>query len=350
MKKDIYIIKNSVNDKVYIGQSKDPPKRWLHHIYDARYESKCGEFKQEIHRAMIEYGIDRFHYEILESQVDNPDEREAYWIRQYQSTIPNGYNLSSGMNGYGETIDNSLAIFKDIDILKQCITEISSSNKTFENIARKFGCCSEVIHAINTGERYKLDGLNYPLRNTRYSVDLVKQIKYSLKYEEDLTLRDIAKRYNVDCSQVSCINTGKIYFVNTDNYPLRKKRKRDLSEETANKIIDDIILSQISLKDIARKYNISPSAVTTINFGKVHKRNDLNYPLRSNKDPRNKSKNNFLNIEEIREIIQLLKSDLSIRKIAEKYDVSPTTINNINNGAQKKYRLPGYKYPIRKLK
>lgn len=350
MNKDIYIIKNSVNNKVYIGQSKDPPRRWLHHIYDARYEEKQGKFNQEIHRAMIEIGIDKFHYEILEHLVPNPDEREAYWIKKYKSTMPNGYNLSPGSNGYGDTIDNSMAIFRDHDTLLQCITEISSSNKTFENIARKFGCCIEVIHAINNGERYKINELSYPLRNTRYTTDLVKQIKYSLKYEEDLTLRDIADKYNIDYSQVSCINTGKIYFVNTDNYPLRKKRKQDLSMETADKIINDIASSQLSFKEIAKKYNVSAGTITAINIGRQHNRDGLEYPIRSNKDPRNKSKNNFLDIEEVREILELLKTNISVRNIAEIYNVSASTIRNINNGTNKKYRLQNYTYPIRKLK
>lgn len=43
MKKDIYIIKNSVNNKVYIGQSKNSAERWLSHVYNAIYEKKSNK-------------------------------------------------------------------------------------------------------------------------------------------------------------------------------------------------------------------------------------------------------------------------------------------------------------------
>lgn len=351
MKKDIYIIKNSVNDKVYIGQAKNALERWMSHVYNARYESKAGKERQQqiIHRAMMKYGIDKFHYEILDHQVENYDEREIYWIRYFNSVAPNGYNMAPGGNGTGCGIEHASAIFKDKSVLLKCISEISSSKKTFVNIARKYGCSPEVIHAINTGERYRLDGLSYPLRDTkcRYSDELVKQIRYSLKYEEDLTLKDIAKKYHVDPSQVSEINTGKRYFVISDDYPLRKKRKTDTPENIVDAVITDIIKSNLSLSEIATKHNLSRSIVTGINRGIYHKRRGLNYPIRCDKDPRNKSLKKFLDIDGVSEICELLRGEQSVQKIAEKYSVSSATIRNINNGACKKYRIDEYKYPIR---
>lgn len=353
MKKDIYIIKNSVNDKVYIGQAKNTLERWMSHIYNARYENKAGKEKpqQAIHRAMMKYGIDKFHYEILDYQVENYDEREIYWIKHFNSIAPNGYNMAPGGNGTGCGSEHASAIFKDKAVLLKCISEISSSKKTFVNIARKYGCSPEVIHAVNTGERYRLDGMSYPLRDTkrRYSDEMVKQIRYSLKYEVDLTLKDIAKKYHVDASQVSEINTGKIYFVMSDTYPLRKKRKTDIPENIVDAVIIDIIKSDLSLSEIAAKHNLSRTIITGINRGTYHKRPGLNYPIRSDKDQRNKSLKKFLDIEEVRNICELLRGELSIQKIAEQYSVSPATIRNINNGACKKYRIDEYKYPIRKF-
>lgn len=45
-------------------------------------------------------GIDNFKFEIIE-QVDNLllNEREKYWIKQYNSLAPNGYNLTVGGQG-----------------------------------------------------------------------------------------------------------------------------------------------------------------------------------------------------------------------------------------------------------
>ncbi len=350
MKKDIYIIKNSVNSKVYIGQAKNAAERWLSHIYNAKYEAKTNKEVQIIHRAIMKYGVDKFHYEILEYQIENYDEREIYWINYYNSRTPNGYNVSVGGKGIGYGIDHPVAVFDERSLLK-CISEISSTQKTFTNIAKKFHCSPEVISAINNGDRYRSDKFSYPLRHTdtKYSYETLKQIRYSLKYELDLTIKDIAKKYHVDYSQVSEINNGKIYFVANESYPLRHKRLTDLDEDTIHDIIQDILYSDLCLSDIASKYNVSRTRITGINKGTYYQHKNLHYPLRKENDKKNKSLKKFLDITIIQEIHHLLQGNESIASIADKYGVSGTTIRNINNGSCKKYIIKGYIYPIRKL-
>lgn len=350
MKKDIYIIKNSVNNKVYIGQSKDAAKRWLHHIYDAKYENKYDNIKQPIHLAMKEIGYEKFHYEILESQVDNPDEREKYWIKYYDSIIPNGYNKAIGGKGVGAGTDSIVAIFKTKEELDKCIEEISSSNKSFENIGKKFGCAQEVISAINLGKRYRIDGMTYPLRNTRYSNELLKQICYSLKYELELTYKDICKKYNIDYSQLSLINQGKIHFIASEKYPLRKKRLKDLDQETVKKVIKDIKESELSMQDIAKKNNLTNMQVSNINNGKAYKQEDIIYPIRNENDPRNNCKKKFLDRTIVLKIIEDLKGKESMKKIASKYDISSSMVGYINKGEVKRYKIDGINYPVRPLK
>lgn len=350
MKKDIYIIKNSVNDKVYIGQAKNAAERWMSHIYNAKYEQATSKDKQMIHKAMCKYGFDKFHYEILEHQIENYDDREKYWIHMYDSIAPNGYNVSVGGSGIGYGANHPSSIFKDEDTLMKCISEISSSTKSFENIGRKYGCCQEVISAINSGARYHMDNLVYPLRRTRYQDWLIKQVRYSIKYELDMSFEDIAEKYDIDKSQISLINQGKIYHINSEDYPLRKKRRQDLSDEVVDAIISDITESSLSLGEIAVKYDVSRMRVSGINTGKFYKR-DIIYPIRKDGDPRNKSYKRFLDKDIIVEIHNLLSnSDLSCAKIAEKYGLTTTTIHNINNGKCKTYIMDGVKYPIRNMK
>ena len=349
MKKDIYIIKNSVNNKVYIGQAKNAAERWLSHIYNAVYENKKSIDKQVIHRAMALYGYDKFHYEILESQIENYDKREQYWIKKYNSLVPNGYNVSVGGNGVGYGINAVCSIIKDENTLMNIITEISSSKKTFSNIAKKYCVGEEVISAINNGHRYKIDGFIYPLRNTRYSLDLLKQIRYSLRYETDISLKEIAKKYNIDCSQVSAINQGKIYYVKNEDYPIRKKRRQDLDDDIVNKIIDDIISSELSLSEIAIKYKVSKVRISGINNGRFYIRNNLKYPLRKQNDERN-GRRKFIDREIVLEIHKMLRSGTSVSEISKKYNISKTTINNINSGKEKRYYIEGIKYPIKNKK
>ena len=351
MKKDIYIIKNSVNDKVYIGQATDAAERWRRHLWDAKYEQKHKKRVSLIHKAINKYGYDKFHYEILESQIENYDEREVYWIQYYNSQVPYGYNIAPGGFGTGSGINSTNAIFKSEEDLDKCISEISASTKTFTNIAKKFNCSVEVIVSINAGKRYRRDNLVYPLRqNTyRYRPELVKQIIYSLKYELDLTYRDLAKKYNVDCSQISLINAGKIYYISSENYPLRSKRFKDLSQEVVYEIIDDIQNSTLSMTDIANKYKISKNRLPSINSGRSYQI-DITYPIRDELDPRNHTNKKFIDINEIREIIEELMGDKSIREIAKLHNVSTTTIQNINTGKCKKYIIDGVVYPVKKMR
>ena len=91
----IYIIRNTVNNKVYIGQTKvSIETRWKEHLRHAQY----GE--QVINRAMKKYGVDKFYIETLEiCDVNIIDEREMYYIDLYDSTNKSkGYNVSIGGN------------------------------------------------------------------------------------------------------------------------------------------------------------------------------------------------------------------------------------------------------------
>lgn len=92
----IYIIKNTINNKVYIGQTINKVSyRFKTHIY---YASRGGDYV--IGKAMRKYGISNFYYEIIEQcPVENLNAREIHWIAKYNSTNPKfGYNMSIGGN------------------------------------------------------------------------------------------------------------------------------------------------------------------------------------------------------------------------------------------------------------
>ena len=66
----IYLIRNKVNNKVYIGQSIDIKRRIKEHIRSAQPEKYNKKSERDsntpIHRAMQKYGIDNFEIQILE--------------------------------------------------------------------------------------------------------------------------------------------------------------------------------------------------------------------------------------------------------------------------------------------
>lgn len=93
----IYKIINDINEKVYIGQTiRTIAERWKEHLK----ESKSNRTDHPIYRAMRKYGQEHFSIILIE-EISNEklDEREKYWIQQYDS-YKNGYNATYGGNGY----------------------------------------------------------------------------------------------------------------------------------------------------------------------------------------------------------------------------------------------------------
>lgn len=85
----IYMIINKSNGLKYIGQSTLPMnKAWQQHIQESNKMSP-----KPLHKAFRKYGIDKFMIkQIDECDIKLLDEKEIYWINQYQSYNEGGYN------------------------------------------------------------------------------------------------------------------------------------------------------------------------------------------------------------------------------------------------------------------
>jgi group I intron endonuclease len=86
----IYLIRNTVDGKVYVGQSVHTHRRWHEH-------KKCAKWghKSHLYSAIRLYGAEAFVHELLEECLPEMfDEREAYWMAVYDCRNPEkGYNL-----------------------------------------------------------------------------------------------------------------------------------------------------------------------------------------------------------------------------------------------------------------
>lgn len=92
MRTGIYKITNTINGKIYIGQSKDIERRFKQHI-----KSKCS---YAINRALKKYGVDNFTFEVLyECPIEEMNKWETFYITIFGSLSPKGYNLNMGGNG-----------------------------------------------------------------------------------------------------------------------------------------------------------------------------------------------------------------------------------------------------------
>ena len=97
------------------------------------------------------------------------------------------------------------------------------------------------------------------------------------------SIKDIAKRFNVDVSIIRNINNGKTYVNKDLKYPLREfiTGKRKLSNEQAIEIIKEIKNNpKESLASIGRRFNISSRTMSSINCGATYKQDNEKYPIR----------------------------------------------------------------------
>lgn len=97
----IYKIENSVNSKLYIGQTiRSLQDRFQRHVQAALK----GDYQSKIARAMRKYGVDNFSIQEIDTADTKQElnEKEKFYISFYNS-IDNGYNIAKGGNG-GDTL------------------------------------------------------------------------------------------------------------------------------------------------------------------------------------------------------------------------------------------------------
>jgi len=92
----IYKISNTVNGKLYIGQTTGKlGDRWADH---KRYARQDGSRQTALYSAMRKHGIENFHVEQIDSAttLDELNIKEETYIKALNTVAPNGYNLELG--------------------------------------------------------------------------------------------------------------------------------------------------------------------------------------------------------------------------------------------------------------
>lgn len=286
MKKDIYIIKNDINSKVYVGQAINVKQRFQNHC-----KPSSSQDNDLVSRAIQKYGRNHFWYEILESQIENYDQREKYWISYYNCIRPNGYNISEGGN--------------------------------YPPVQK---------------------GTHHP--ESKLTGKQLNELIYDLQYTQ-LSYSQLSDKYDLSKSSIYEINNGKTYFNSEISYPIRtnKNPRGALSDKQVLEIIELLKSSYLSYEEIGSQYGVEARAISRINRGVFHKQTSETYPIRIGKLGNNTPK---LSYEQVTEIIDLLvNSTLSLRQIAKKFGVEYKDILGIKNGTTKLYRKKDLEYPLR---
>ena len=219
----IYIIKNQINDKVYIGQTiQTPIRRWQAHLSDSKDKNT------HLYRAMRSYGVENFYMEILEDGIPTSQlsDREIYYINKYNSYYE-GYNSTLG----GETGAPGTPVYQ-YDLQGNFIRGYLNAN----DAERSTGClhqnilktCKSVFS--QTGGFYwsfqKKEKINIP-QNTKYKPvgkldennNLVKQYR---------SIKELAEELKIPATNVSrAIRKG--YRLHGDYYVYLEESKKNVN-------------------------------------------------------------------------------------------------------------------------
>ena len=93
----IYCFENKANGKKYIGRSINSLRRVKSHLNELRLnKDECSYFQN----AWNKYGEENFIVYVLEyCDIETLSERETFYIKEYNTKRPNGYNLNDGGDG-----------------------------------------------------------------------------------------------------------------------------------------------------------------------------------------------------------------------------------------------------------
>ena len=196
----IYLHRNKINGKVYIGQTcQKPEKRWN---YGYGYKN-CPRF----YSAIVSYGWSNFEHIILENNLtsDEANEKEQYYIKKYNSQNPDlGYNLTEGgssLSEYWKTPEH-----RELQSQNKKLYFKEHPDKKIENdmhlkeIAQK----SAKIRSEKMKENYANQGGLFHLNESRK-----KRIKCIETDEIFASLSEASKKYNISVGNISSVIHGK---------------------------------------------------------------------------------------------------------------------------------------------
>lgn len=231
----IYIIKNKINNKVYIGQTmQSVEERYKQHLKSCRCKQHY-----KIYRAMNKYGVDNFYYEILERDVkeEDIDEREIYWIEYYDS-FKNGYNSTTG--GDGRTIYKEL----DIDYIVQSLKD----GKQMKELAEEFNV--NVCTIRRTLDRNNISSKDIQNKKISQGKPQIKIDRNMVKdlHNKGLTVNEIAKEMNCNVKTIRRIKHELNLEFERPRYDYSNIKEEDILSDRNN---------GMKVDDILKKYNIS---------------------------------------------------------------------------------------------
>lgn len=321
----IYKVTNLINGKIYIGQTIRFEKRKLRHFYDAFNENSQVVF----HRALRKYGFDNFKWEVIDMAETHEElsEKETYWINFYKSYInfenSNGYNQTLGGEG--------MAGFSHSEETKQRLSIAHTGKKLSDETKRKVGIASKGrVYTEEAKKKISETHQGIKHHNAKLTEEDVLQIKELIK--NGLLQTTIGKMFNISTSIINNIKQGRGWKHIGEDISEIKTKERKLNEDNVLEI-KKLLKSGTSQKEIAIKFNVSPSTISEIKSGKKWAKigEDISNIKKFNKP------NAKLNEEKVKKIKKLLSQGITQKEIAELFNINVAIISRIKLGKAWKY-------------
>ena len=190
----IYIVKNLINDKVYIGQTTCVERRWQDHKCNALSRNRNSKF----YNAIRKYGIENFYIETLETNIPSEDiERiETEYIKKFDS-VEKGYNSKyrekrlSRVKDYN--VEDLIKMYEEGLSLKAIGKKYGSDKKEIGALLREHGVQIRDWNKLQSNPIVTKEFLEDEINTKRKSV---KQISKEVNLS-DTAIRNWMKKFNI---------------------------------------------------------------------------------------------------------------------------------------------------------
>jgi len=234
----IYIIRNKIDNKTYIGQAVSHrlnKGKYRYFGYDGRFKDHISEAINNtkknqctyLNNSIRKHGIKNFFVELIETcDKNNSDNREIYYIEKYKSIYPNGYNLTKG----GKNFINNIKII-DNDLINPKLN--NKQNKR----GRNFGYVhkEETINKMKEFYVEKQNDKHFIESKKKCMKDSIskfyenKKIETLSKYNLELPLEQYIKSVclkntNIIHNYMIKINDKKFKLINNDMLDIKYEK------------------------------------------------------------------------------------------------------------------------------
>lgn len=243
----IYCAKNIINNKVYIGKTKNSLEYRKKGHFDDAFKN---ESELKFHKALREFGINCFEWTIIFEDnsitVEELNLKEIEFIRFFDS-INNGYNMCLGSNG-GDLISKHP---NKKEIIEKRTLKVKGKKRKKHTEETKRLISEKLKNKPNLKNRGKLNGVNNPGIKQKISIG----IKNSKKWNEKIKSKEYSEKMS------NSLKNSEKFQKSARSKEKSEKIKEKLTWKPTEEQIEQILFlyveEQYAIVDIEKKLNIS---------------------------------------------------------------------------------------------